>query len=64
VLVKTGAEVRVSARRAIGGEDLGQLRMAVAREFAQVDAQEQALRSVMAGLEGGFLRGLVEFERE
>lgn len=56
VLVKTGADVRVAARRAIRGADLGQLRDAVAREFMQQDAQEQELRSVMARLEGGFLR--------
>ena len=40
VLVKAGADVRVSARRAIGGADLGRLRDAVAREFVQQDAQE------------------------
>jgi F-type H+-transporting ATPase subunit epsilon len=64
VLVKTGAEVRVSARRAIGGVDLGQLRDAVAREFVQLDEQEHALRSVMARLEGGFLRRFARLEHE
>ncbi len=64
VLVKAGAEVRVSARRAIGGADLGQLRDAVAREFVQRDAQENDLRSVMARLEGGFLRRFAGMERE
>jgi F-type H+-transporting ATPase subunit epsilon len=56
VLVKTGAEVRISARRAVGGSDLAQLRQAVARDFVQLDARERELRSVMAQLEGGFLR--------
>ncbi|WP_247596915.1 F0F1 ATP synthase subunit epsilon [Hydrogenophaga sp. PAMC20947] len=56
VLVKAGAEVRVSARRAIGGTNLARLREAIAQEFAQIDAQEQALRSVMAQLDGGFMR--------
>ena len=64
VLVKTGDEVRVSARRAIGGADLGQLRDAVAREFVQQDVQEQALRSVMARLEGGFLRRFAGLVRD
>lgn len=64
VLIKTGAEVRVSARRAIAGADLGQLRTAVAQEFVQLDAQEHELRSVMAGLEGGFLRRMAGLERE
>ncbi len=64
VLVKAGADVRVSARRAIGGVDLGQLRDAVAREFVQLDEQEHALRSVMARLEGGFLRRFAGLERD
>ena len=64
VLVKAGADVRVSARRAIGGADLGQLRAAVARQFVRLDAQEQALRSVMGRLEGGLLRHFAELERD
>ena len=64
VLVKTGADVLVSARRAIGGSDLGKLRDAVAREFVQIDAQEQELRSVMARLEGGFLRRFAGLDRD
>ena len=64
VLVKTGAEVRVSARRAIAGADLGDLRTSVAKEFAQVDAREQQLRTVMARLEGGFLRRFAGLTRE
>ena len=63
VLVKAGAAVTVSARRAIRGADLGQLRDAVAREFVQQDAQEHELRSVMARLEGGFLRRFAGLER-
>ncbi len=64
VLVKAGADVRVSARRAIAGADLGQLRDAVAREFIQQGAQEHDLRSVMARLEGGFLRRFAGLERD
>ena len=64
VLVKAGADVRVSARRAIGGSDLAQLRDAVAREFVQIDAQQHELRSVMARLEGGFLRRFAGLERD
>lgn len=64
VLVKTGAEVRVSARRAIRGADLGQLRDAVAREFVQQDAQEHELRSVMAQLEVGFLHRFAGLARD
>lgn len=55
VLVKAGANVTVSVRRAMGGTDLSQLRRAVEHEFIQIDAEEQDARSVMAKLETGFL---------
>lgn len=64
VLVKTRDDVRVSARRAIRGSDLGRLRDAVAREFVQESAQEHDLRSVMARLEGGFLRRFAGLEHD
>jgi F-type H+-transporting ATPase subunit epsilon len=44
VLVKTGPDVLVSVRRALGGTDLGQLRDAVEKEFLTVDEQEQSAR--------------------
>ena len=64
VLVKTGPNVLVSVRRAIGGTDLGQLREAVAQEFLTLDEQEQSVRSVMAKLETGLVRRLAAFEHE
>ena len=62
VLVKTGAEVRISARRAVGGADLDQLQDTVKREFDQLDAQESELRLLMAQIEGGFLRRFAELQ--
>jgi F-type H+-transporting ATPase subunit epsilon len=56
VLVKTGPDVLVSVKRALGGADLGQLRDAVEQEFLALSEHEQNLRSVMAKLESGFLR--------
>ncbi len=56
VLVKTGHDVLVSVRNAIGGTDLGELRAAVERDFLALDAQEQTVRSVLAKLESGFIR--------
>ena len=56
VLVKAGFDVLVSARRALGGSDLDQLRDSVEREYRTLDAEEQSLRSVMTQLESGFLR--------
>jgi len=48
VLVKTGLDVLVSVRNAIGGTDLGQLQEAVKREFPNLNEREQSVRSVMA----------------
>ena len=64
VLVKTGADVLVSVRRAIAGTDLGQLRDAVAQEFLTLNEQEQSVRSVMAKLEAGFVRQFASFQHE
>ena len=64
VLVKTGLDVLVSVRNAIGGTDLGQLREAVEREFVNLNEREQTVRSVMAKMESGLIRRLVEFHRE
>lgn len=58
VLVKTGTDVLVSVRRALGGTDLRRLREAVVRQFLTQDEDEQSLRQVMAKLEAGFLRRL------
>ena len=64
VLVKTGLEVLISVRNAIGGTDLGQLREAVEREFLDLDKREQNVRSVMAKMESDFIRRLAEFHHE
>ena len=64
VLVKTGPDVLVSVRNAIGGTDLGQLREAVEREFLNLDEREQSVRSVMAKMESGFIRRFAEFQHE
>lgn len=64
VLVKTGLEVLVSVRNAMGGTDLGQLRSAVEREFVNLNEREQSVRSVMAQMESGFISRLAEFHHE
>jgi F-type H+-transporting ATPase subunit epsilon len=64
VLVKTGPDVRVSVRRALGGTDLCHLRDAVEREFLTLDEHEQSVRSVMAKMESGFIRRLAEFHHD
>ena len=64
VLVKTGLEVLVSVRNAIGGVDLSQLRAKVKEEFLTQDEREQSVRSMMAKMESGFIRRLSEFHHD
>jgi F-type H+-transporting ATPase subunit epsilon len=61
VLVKTGPDVLVSVRNAIGGTELGQLREAVEREFRHHDEREQSVRSVLAKMEGDLMRRMASF---
>lgn len=64
LLVKTGAQVRVSVRRALAGTNLESLRQKVEQDFLVRDENEQGMRSIMAGLETGFMRRLARFEHE
>lgn len=64
VLVKTGTDVLVSVRNAIGGTDLEQLHAAVEREFLNLNEREQSVRSVLAKMESSFIRRLAEFHHE
>lgn len=62
VLVKTGFDVLVSVRRAMGGTNLQQLRDAMTKEFLMLDEQEKNMRAVVAKLEVGLLNRLSKFE--
>jgi len=64
VLVKTGLEVLVSVRNAIGGSKLDELREAVEQEFLMLDEQEQSVRAVLARMESGFVSRLARFHHE
>ncbi len=64
VLVKTGMDVLVSVRRAIGGTDLGQLHAAVEKEFLTLDENERSVRTAVAKLETGFLRRFATLQHE
>ena len=63
-LIKTGSDVLVSVRRALGGTDLAQLRAGVEREFLTLDKNEQSVRSVVAKMEAGFLRRFASLQHE
>jgi F-type H+-transporting ATPase subunit epsilon len=64
VLVKAGEDVLISVHNAISGTDLDKLHEAVKREFLDVDEKEKSVRSVLAKMESGFIRRLMEFQHE
>jgi len=64
VLVKTGQDVLVSVRNAIGGTDLSQLRLAVQKEFLTQNEEQKNVRSVMAKMESSLISRLAEIENE
>jgi len=64
VLVKTGAQVLVSVRRAIGALDLAALHEAVKRRFAVLDSQEREVRAAVAKMDAGLLGRLAVFQHE
>ena len=64
VLVKTGMDVLVSVRRAIGPGQFRQLHAAVEKEFLTLDENEQSVRSAVAKLETGFLQRFAKFQHE
>jgi F-type H+-transporting ATPase subunit epsilon len=64
ILVKTGADVLISVRRAQGGAQLGQLRAAVEQEFLNLDEREKVTRSVIAKMESDLIRRMASFQRD
>ena len=62
VLVKTGLNVLVSVRHAIGGTDLSQLHEAVKREFLTIDERERNVRTAVTKMEEGLIGRFAEFE--
>jgi F-type H+-transporting ATPase subunit epsilon len=64
VLVKIGADVHISVRRAVLGAELGSLRETVRREYSVLDQTEREVRQLSEKLENGFLRRVVELHRE
>jgi F-type H+-transporting ATPase subunit epsilon len=62
VMVKTGPQVLVSVRHAIGGTDLGHLHDEIKRRFLTLDQEERTVRDVVAKMESGFVGRLAEFQ--
>jgi F-type H+-transporting ATPase subunit epsilon len=63
-LVKTGMDVLISVRNAIGGTDLDKLHEAVKQEFLSVDEREKSVRIALAKMESGFIRRFMDFQHE
>lgn len=63
VLVKTGPEVLVAVRNAVGGAELAKLAQAVEQQTLRLDEREKSVRSVLARLEGHLVRQLLEICR-
>jgi F-type H+-transporting ATPase subunit epsilon len=55
IMIKTGSQVLVSVRNAVGGADLGKLREAVENEFINLEKNEKNIRTVIAKLESDFM---------
>ena len=64
VLVKTGFNIMVSVRRAVGQASLDQLHAVVKQEFQVLDEQEQRMQEIKMKLEAGFLRQLTDFRHQ
>lgn len=63
ILIKRGADVRVSVLDAFESADLSSLRAQVARRFLSLDENERAARTALARLEAGAIRRVLEIER-
>jgi F-type H+-transporting ATPase subunit epsilon len=64
VMVKTGTEVLISVRNAIGGTDLGQLHDAVKQRFLKLGEEERKVRDMVVKMESGLVGRLAELQHE
>lgn len=64
IVIKTGFDVLVSVRNAIGGSSLSQLTETVEREFKVLNESEQNIRLAMSKMESSFIRRIAGFSHE
>lgn len=64
ILVKCGADVHISTRSAVRGDDLHSLRREVHAQFLELDDRERAARSALARLEAGVVRRFIEWREQ
>jgi F-type H+-transporting ATPase subunit epsilon len=62
VLVKAGAEVRISVRRALGGSSLEELKDTVQRSFSVMDQRQRDVRMALSKLEAGLAGRLARLQ--
>ncbi len=63
VLVKCADDVTISTRNAVKGLSLGELKETLKEQFEKTDEHEKVVRSAMARIEAGFVRGFLELQR-
>lgn len=64
VFMKTGEQISVTVRNAVGGADLGKLRGTIEKEFKNLDEKEIKTRTVIAKLESEFMQKLKRLHQE
>ncbi|MDB6085059.1 MAG: H+-transporting two-sector ATPase, delta/epsilon subunit [Gammaproteobacteria bacterium] len=64
VLVKAGAEVRISVRRALGGTSLEELQATVRRSFLVMDQRQRDVRVALAKMEAGLMGQFARLQHE
>jgi F-type H+-transporting ATPase subunit epsilon len=60
ILVKSGADVRVSTRNAVLGQELGELKRMVEERFKKVDKFEKKSRDALYKMEADLVRRFME----
>lgn len=64
VLVKAGADVRISVRRAVSGASLEELKNTVQRNFAATDQRQREVRVALSKMEAGLVGQLSRWRHE
>lgn len=64
VLVKSGDQVLISVRNAVGGVDLSELHKTVEQTFLNISEEEKNLRSTLAKLEVDFVQRFSALKKE
>jgi F-type H+-transporting ATPase subunit epsilon len=62
VLVKAGAGVRISVRRAVGGSSLEELQDTVRRSFRVTDQRQRDVRAALGKMEAGLMGRLTRLQ--